>query len=259
MSKYENRSTVQELSASQHGLFTTAQAEKNGVSRQSLRSMERSGFIRRLMQGVYKSESVPDSVLDTLRAIWMTTAPEKMTFERLAEGDGVVIGGRTAASLLGLGEFYLSPYTFFVPKRYQSRNSTAVFKKRIVDIRDVITVQGLPVTNISRTLFDLKCDSEDPSLLAQATVDAIHRPDDFDYERLCELFAHRASLSGNRNMDDLPDLFTDAGITLLHTIETGPETAQTSTSTSLQVIQRSDGRLVPIDPALLEKLSGLEA
>lgn len=253
MKKLSHRSIVQDLAASQHGFFTTAQAQDQGVSRQVLKKMENSGITTRVAQGVYRFESVPDDVLDRLRAIWISTNPHKTTFERLSNFDEIVIGGRTAAAIHGLGNFYLSPYTFFTPKRYQSRNTDASFIKRVIDPKDVVTIDGLPVTNVARTIFDLKADHEDPSLLAQALVDAIYRPDDFDYERLCELFTEQAQSSIKNDVDEIQDMFNDAGIEIIQALEVNPENEDAILSSDINVIRRSDGKLIPIPSTLLSQ------
>lgn len=256
MNKRKNRLLVQELAASQHGFFSTAQAQDLGVSRQVLNKMERSGLVSRIIQGVYRFESIPDNVLDVLRAIWMSTNPHKMTFERLVKPDGFVIGGRTAAALHKIGDFYLSPYFFFVPKRYQSRNIDAKFITRVVDPKDITIIEGLPVTSIARTLFDLKVDHEDPSLFEQAIVDAIHRPNDsFDYERLCQLFLEHAESSPRHDTGGLQDMLADAHITLIQAIDIDPKNEGKTISSNAAVIRKSDGKLIPIDLDVYRQLT----
>ena len=122
---------------------------------------------------------------DTLAAIWKLTDPARFTWERQAEWDGVAVGGTTAASLQGIGDFFASPYRIYAPRRINSRLEAAAFAARAIDAEDVSWEQGLPLTRPERTLIDLRLDSEDPSLIADAYLDA--RDIGLDYERLGRL------------------------------------------------------------------------
>ena len=73
-----------------------------------------------------------------------------------------------------LGESYVS-----------HQDVAASFAARAIDAEDVSWEQGLPLTKPERTLIDLRLDSEDPSLIADAYLDA--RDIGLDYERLGKL------------------------------------------------------------------------
>ena len=122
---------------------------------------------------------------DALAAIWKLTDPARFTWERQAEWDGVAVGGTTAASLQGIGDFFASPYRIYAPRRINSRLEAATFAARAINAEDVSGEQGLPLTRPERTLIDLRLDSEDPSLIADAYRDA--RDIGLDYERLGKL------------------------------------------------------------------------
>ena len=122
---------------------------------------------------------------DALAAIWKLTDPARFTWERQAEWDGVAVGGTTAASLQGIGDFFASPYRIYAPRRINSRLEAAAFAARAINAEDVSWEQGLPLTRPERTLIDLRLDSEDPSLIADAYRDA--RDIGLDYKRLGKL------------------------------------------------------------------------
>lgn len=122
---------------------------------------------------------------DALAAIWKLTDPARFTWERQAEWDGVAVGGTTAASLQGIGDFFASPYRIYAPRRINSRLEAASFAARAINAEDVSWEQGLPLTRPERTLIDLCLDSEDPSPIADAYRDA--RDIGLDYERLGKL------------------------------------------------------------------------
>lgn len=177
---------LNELSASER-IFTTAQAERLGIPRNVLAKACEAGKLVRIRHGAYRLAGVPAAESDELEALWKTTNAEAFTHERAGQGswDGVCVGGTTAASLLGLGDFYLSPYRIYAPKRLRSHDAAACFAVRRVSRDDVSFAEGFAITRIERTLFDLVYDHEDPSLVKAAFADA--RKIGFDEERLAWL------------------------------------------------------------------------
>lgn len=158
--KYANNiAAIDELSASE-GVFTTAQAQRLGISRNAL------------SHGAYRLSGAPSSETDELAAIWKLTASTAFSWERQAKWDGVAVGGSTAAWLLGIGDFHLSPYRIYAPERINSKIESARFGVRNVDEDDMAWMGGLPVTRAERTLADLCLDCEDPSLVEGAFRDA---------------------------------------------------------------------------------------
>lgn len=174
MSKTNHTAALNELSASE-GVFTTAQAARLGIPRNALSQAVASGRAERIVHGAYRLSGTMGNLTDELAAIWKLTDPSAFTCERLSSKttDGIAIGGTTAACLLGIGNFYLSPYRIYSPKRINSRIESASFAKRAIDPRDVTIVEGLPVTRPERTLVDLCLDFEDPSLIEDAFRDAM--------------------------------------------------------------------------------------
>ncbi|MCB7036679.1 hypothetical protein LIZ81_03160 [Eggerthella sinensis] len=132
------------------------------------------GKLARIAHGAYRMAGTPASHLDDLEAAWKLTAPAKMSHERMAVDawDGIAIAGTTAASLLGIGDFHLTPYRILAPRRINSRNPDTRFGVRDIAREDVTFREGLPVTRIERTLLDLSLDNEEPSLVQDALADA---------------------------------------------------------------------------------------
>lgn len=174
MNRTNHTAALNELSASE-GVFTTAQASRLGIPRNVLSQAVASGRAERIAHGAYRLSSTMGSPSDELAAIWKLTDPSAFTHERLSSKtpDGVVIGGATAAHLLGIGDFHLFPYRIYSPKRINSRIKAASFATRVIDRRDVTIAEGLPVTRPERTLVDLCLDFEDPSLVEDAFRDAM--------------------------------------------------------------------------------------
>lgn len=171
MNYRNNIAAIDELSASE-GVFTTSQALRLGISRNALAHACKVNRLERVAHGAYRLAGAPSSSTDGLAAIWKLTLPSAFSWERRAEWDGVVVGGATAACLLGIGDFHLSPYRIFAPRRINSRIAEANFGVRAIDEGDIIWVNGLPVTRAERTLADLCLDCEDPSLVEDALREA---------------------------------------------------------------------------------------
>ncbi len=185
MTRMDHIAALNELSASE-GVFTTAQAARLGIPRKTLSQAVASGRAERIVHGAYRLSSTMGNLTDELAAIWKLTDPFAFTHERLSSKamGGIIIGGATAACLLGIGDFHLSPYRIYSPKRINSRIKVASFATRAIDPSDVTIVEGLPVTRPERTLIDLCLDFEDPSLIEGAFRDAATKSLDMDRIRI---------------------------------------------------------------------------
>jgi hypothetical protein len=184
---YSNHiAALNELSASE-GVFTTAQAARLGITRNALSQAVVSGRAERIAHGAYRLAGTQGDFIDELAAIWKLTDSAAFTHERMQIGawDGIVIGGSTAASLQNLGDFYLSPYRIYAPRRINSRMKSASFAIRRVNPDDVGWIKGLPVTLPERTLVDLCLDNEEWSLVE----DAFNSAGNLDYDRLVKIIA----------------------------------------------------------------------
>lgn len=188
-------SMLNELAASE-GVFTTAQAQRLGITRGALSHACTAGRAERIRHGAYRLAGSPASANDELAAVWKLTDPARFTWERTRAWDGIVVGGTTAAYLLGIGDFPLSPYRIYSPTRINSRIRSAHFSVRAIDEEDVTWTEGLPVTRLARTLVDLCLDHEDPSLIMDALRDAQRQG--FDRTRLARLTILLAHVPRNR-------------------------------------------------------------
>jgi len=211
MNRSSHISTIAELSETE-GVFTTAQAVRAGVPRDALHDGASAGRLRRVARGAYRLVGSGSEQTDELAAIWKLTAPAKLTHERARADawDGVAIGGATAASLLGIGDFYLSPYRIYAPRRINSRNNDVSFAVRDISRNEVSFESGLPVTVPERTIFDLVADDEDLSLVADALRDACGGGRPFDLDKLEALLVAR--YGRRKGGKALASLLADAGM-----------------------------------------------
>ena len=194
------------------GVFTTAQAARMGIPRDALHDAVASGRIERIMHGAYRMIGSGSSFADELTAIWKLTAPARFTHERLrvADWDGITVGGSTASALLEIGDLHVSPYRLYAPRRVNTRNTAVRFAKRVVPRSDVMFVQGLPVTRPERTVFDLVVDDEDFSLVADVLRDAWQADRGFGFKRFRELLGGRYKEERAENL--YRGLLADSGL-----------------------------------------------
>ena len=193
-------------------MFTTAQAARIGIPRDALHGAAEAGRVVGIARGAYRLVGSGSEQTDELVAAWKLTAPDRFTHERLqAEAwDGVAVGGATAASLLGIEDFYLSPYRIYAPRRINSRNKAVSFAVRRVARDEVSFASGLPVTTPERTIFDLVADDEDLSLVADALRGACTGSRPFDFNKLKALI--HGKYGKNKANQILTSLLADAGI-----------------------------------------------
>lgn len=205
MTRNDYISIINELSASE-GIFTTVQAKRLGITPKALSQAAETGRAERILHGAYRLSGNPSSESDELVAIWKLTRPSKFTHERMNEWDGIVVGGTTAANILGIGDFWLTPYYIYAPQRIRSRCPNVRFTTRVVNQADITWLHGLPVTKPERTLVDLCLDFEDPSLVEDALREAAWQPS-FDFEHLEELVNQQSTRSkATRALKGLSDM-----------------------------------------------------
>lgn len=163
---------LNDLSASQQGVFTAAQARGLGIERLALSRLEAHGQIERIAHGVYRSCAAPSFREEDVWATWLALYPETPAWERRRDGSQGAASHNTAAWLLQLGELAPAPTTFTLPIRKQTRRSSMRLVKAPIRPEEVMTVKGIPTTVPTRTILDLLRDGEDLSLVANVFNDA---------------------------------------------------------------------------------------
>lgn len=189
---------LNDISASQRGLLTTAQAEVAGVPRGVLSRLERAGNLERLAKGVYRMGGAPSTREEDVLAAWLSLDPNRVPGSR-PNGEGrVVASGATAAWLQGLGEIGPWPYEFCCAERRQTQRPGLVLHKRAYDDVDVTIAAGIPVTVPARTVLDLAAGDEDLSLVGNVLRDALPGLSPKDRGRLVEGLAEIGRRRGRR-------------------------------------------------------------
>lgn len=163
---------LNDLSASQQGVFTSAQARSLGIERLVLSRLETHGQIERIAHGVYRSCAAPSFREGDVWAAWLALYPRAPAWERRRDGSQGAASHGTAAWLLQLGELNPAPMTFTLPIRKQTRRDSVRLVKAPLHPKEVTTIKGIPTTIPTRTILDLLRDGEDLSIIANVLNDA---------------------------------------------------------------------------------------
>lgn len=135
---------LKKLARRQHGVFCRTQAIGLGVTPEELRTLFRNGTIERVVWSVYRVSGAPQT--------WR----QKLMIAVLAAGPGAAISGRAAAALLGLPGFREGPVEVTQLRRPSRRYKYGVeHSTTCLPEHHVRVIDGIPVTTVERTLFDL--------------------------------------------------------------------------------------------------------
>lgn len=190
-----------DITGSQWGMVTSAQAGALGVTRLNLSRLTDAGHLERLTHGVYRDAGAPIDEFEELRAAWLSTEPKLLAEQRIQDlVGGVVIAGASAALLHGVGDLWADRHEFVCPKRRQSQRSEIRYRQRALDPTDVTLVQGLPSMTIECTIVDLITEVGDLSLVADVLGSAA-RKRRLALGRLQELLAPLAERHGFKRAD----------------------------------------------------------
>lgn len=185
-----------DLSSSQWGMFTTAQAAAQDVSRLDLARLAGSGDIIRLANGVYRNAGSPSDEYEDLRVAWLSTDPRRLAEVRLGDQlPSVVASGASAAWLHHIGDLPADRHEFTVPTRRQSQRPEIRYRMRQLHEAEVTVVHGLPATTPERTIADLVDARTDLTLVADILSEAILK-ETFNLDRLAEALAPLAARNG---------------------------------------------------------------
>lgn len=252
-----------ELSASQWGMMTTAQAATLGIKRLELSRLSGAGHLERLAHGVYRDVGAPSDEFEGLRTAWLAADPSRTAEQRLpALSGGVVVMGESAASLHGVGDLPADRHELSTPIRRQSRRPEVNYRHRQLEPGDVTIAYGLPVTTIERTIADLVETRTDLSLVADVLRDAAWARH-LDTNRLAEMLGPLAARNGLRKGDGhtlLDHLSTLAGLdttSLAEEIGTSETLSALVAANSLARFSDPESFQVVTGPAAKQALRGL--
>lgn len=136
----------------QSGYFTTAQAAKEGVAAKTLGRITNAGHLDRISAGIYRLARWPAAEHDGLWPVylWGTLHSER-----------AVLSHRTALQLYNISDINPNRIDLTIPPKVRIRAATpgaVTLHRREFEPKDVVLIDGLPVTTPFRTLVDLTVD-----------------------------------------------------------------------------------------------------
>lgn len=190
-----------EVSESQWGMVTSAQAHARGVSHMNLTRLTESGDLVRLAHGVYRDAGAPGSEYEELRSAWLAAEPTRLAWDRLQEKPGsVIVSGESAATVHGIGNLRAMRNEFTTRSRKQTQRPDVHYRTRMLSSDDVTVREGLPVTTPERTIADLVEQRTQFDHVGEVLLDAA-RKSRLDMDRLVELLAPLAERNGHSKRD----------------------------------------------------------
>lgn len=166
MPKTQAYDAVHELALEQHGVLTAAQARELGVAHKALGSMVDRGRLDRLAYGLFRDLGAPITP-------WTQYAAAVMW----PQGVNGVLSHETALALLDLSDANPPKIHVTVPKGHRPRRRSPlpgmVLHHADVSQDETMSVEGLPVTRLWRTIRDCAATNLGPALLRQAIEDGL--------------------------------------------------------------------------------------
>jgi predicted transcriptional regulator of viral defense system len=249
MKSREALHVLSEVTESQWGLVTSAQARSRDISPMTITRLCKSGDLVRIAHGVYRDAGSPNDEYEALRAAWLMTEPGKLAYERLSEHPiGFVVSGESATRLHNIGDLRAPHHEFTTPRRKQTQRADTRYRIATLPEQDITVKNGLPVTTRERTIADLVESRYDLSLIADALRDA-YTQFNIDTSRLTELLSPLAKRNGHASGDGaalLEQLLAIAGINqsaLAHEVASNPKLGSLVTERYLESLYESLGAL----------------
>lgn len=163
-----------ELATDQHGYLTTAQAQRLGIGRDTIRKMAARGTLERVSWGVYRLPTFPAS-----------TFAEYMEASLWPAGVRGVISHESALAMRDLSDVNPPKVHITVPKTFRVRRAVPrhlVIHYADLPDADIDLVEGVAATTVRRAIEDCHRTHLGPALLRQAIEDGERegylRPDD---------------------------------------------------------------------------------
>ena len=176
MKQAEVLATLEMVASDQWGIVTTAQAGREGVERLQLSRLAEKGDLDRARHGVYLLPSHQAGPQDEIRAAWLSLEPKKFIDERWEDEWPVVVSHESAARIHRIGRLIPPKLTFSTGGTKQTRQQgIRIYTRRELAEADIVSVDGLPVTSIARTVGDLAEQKIERGYLADLVADALRK------------------------------------------------------------------------------------
>lgn len=176
MKRADVLATLEMVASDQWGIVTTGQAGREGIERLQLSRLVERGDLDRARHGVYLLPSHQGGPQDEIRAAWLSLEPKKFIDERWEDEQPVVVSHESAALIHGIGRLVPPKLTFSTEGTKQTRQQgVRIRTRRDLPEEDIVSVDGLPVTSVARTVGDLAEAKIERGYLADLVADALRK------------------------------------------------------------------------------------
>ncbi len=131
------------IAESQGGYFAASQARKLGFTWDRLSKNVKNGRFARVAHGVYRLVNFPGSPFEDLFIAWLRT------------GSNSVISHESALSVYDLSDVLPNEIHIIVPRSSSVRRKGIRQHTNQLEVKDITTQEGLPITTVARTLADV--------------------------------------------------------------------------------------------------------
>ncbi|MDD7587180.1 MAG: hypothetical protein SPK00_04260 [Corynebacterium glucuronolyticum] len=167
---------LESISSDQWGLVTREQAVREGVSAFELSCLLDEKVLYSVRPGVYSLPSAPLGRFEDLQASWLSLDAGRFLAERWEDGPTFVVAHESAAAVHGIGNLIPHANTFVTSGSGSSTGpGFEVLIAQDVGADDVVSIDGLPVTSIGRTIADLAVEGMERQYLSIMVVDALEK------------------------------------------------------------------------------------
>jgi very-short-patch-repair endonuclease len=182
------------LASRQHGVVSRAQLVELGFSRHAIRRRLETDRLRRLHAGVYAVGH------------WALTPASRDLAAVFACGPRALLSHRSAGRRHGLiasaGQIEVT-----APRGCKPRPGIAVHRTRALGPEDRVTVEGIPVTNVARTLVDLADVLSDRHLAAAVNEAEVRRV--FDLAAIDQTLTRLPGRQGRSRLERVLAAYTE--------------------------------------------------
>lgn len=180
-----------EISERQHGILSYQQAQRAGMGKKSMYRRVHSGLWRPIHPRVYLIGGAPLTWKGSLMAASLWAGPK------------AAVSHRAAACLHGFERFVKPVLEITSTRRLAGEHSLKAHRCSELPMDRVVDIDGLPVTDVERTLLDLAAVARRWDV--EAALDAAIRKGQTDLDRVVDLFKEeeRQGRGGRKVMGEL--------------------------------------------------------
>jgi predicted transcriptional regulator of viral defense system len=189
----------------QHGMITSAQATRLGVTDAALAHLEESRLVKPLDWNVYQLVGSPLGPIHAYPyAAWLAMAPDLFASERPKPAADVVLSHESACNVHGMGSLAIPFVTFTAPEERESPRATRLTVAPLT-APEITVSGGVPVTTPHRTILDLVRSYVGHDDVAEALTDAVQQ----DLVDLRALYDDLATLADEYGLPAKAPAFAD--------------------------------------------------